>query len=46
VDVPLFADNLHQHAFPPPPIELAVEDLFPRAEIELAARLISGASTN
>src|SRR5262245_21100602 len=33
----LFADDFYQHAFTPPPIELAVENLFPWTEIELAA---------
>ena len=31
----LLADDLHQHALAPPAIELAVEDLFPRAESSL-----------
>ena len=30
------ADDLHQRAFAPAAIELAVEDLFPGAEVELA----------
>ena len=34
----LLADNLYQDAFLPAAIEFAVEDLFPRAEIELAFR--------
>ena len=29
-------NNLHQHPLPPPPLKLAVEDLLPRAEIQLA----------
>ena len=33
-----FADDLDEHALATPPVELAVEDLLPRAEIELAAR--------
>ena len=32
------ADDLDQHPFAPPPVELAVEDPLPRAEVELAAR--------
>ena len=27
-------NDLHQHPLPPPPIELAVEDLLPGAEVE------------
>lgn len=30
------ADDLHQHALAPPAVELAVEDLLPRPEVELA----------
>lgn len=33
-----FADNFHQHPLATTPIELAVEDLFPRAEIEFSLR--------
>src|SRR5262245_5667715 len=32
----LFSDNFHQHPFTPPAVELAVEDLLPRAKIEFA----------
>ncbi len=32
----LFADDLNQHALSTPAIELAIEDLFPRTEIEFA----------
>jgi hypothetical protein len=32
------ADDFDQHSFAPPPIELTVEDLLPRTEVELAAR--------
>ena len=31
------ADHLDQHPLAPPPVELAVEDPLPRAEVELAA---------
>ena len=34
--VQLFAYHLHQHPLRPPAVELAVEDLLPRAEVELA----------
>jgi hypothetical protein len=34
----LFPNNLHQHSLRPPSVEFAVEDLLPRAEIELTAR--------
>src|SRR3974390_1537079 len=33
---PSFADDFHQHALLAPAVELAVEDLFPRAEVEFA----------
>ena len=32
------ADDLDQHPLAPPPVELAVEDFLPRAEVEIAAR--------
>src|SRR5262245_13547187 len=32
----LFSDNLYQHPFSPPAVELAVENLLPRTKIELA----------
>ena len=32
------ADDLDQHPLAPPPVELAAEDLLPRAEVELPAR--------
>ena len=32
----LLPDDLHQHALPPPAVELAVEDLLPRAEVQPA----------
>lgn len=32
------SDDLHQHPLAPRPIELAVEDPFPRAEVELPVR--------
>ena len=32
------ADDLDQYPLSPTPVELAVEDLLPRAEVELAAR--------
>jgi hypothetical protein len=35
-DVSLLADNFDERAFPAAPVEFAVEDLFPRAEIEFA----------
>ena len=34
--VSLFPDDLHQHPLRPAAVELAVEDLLPRAEVELA----------
>ena len=34
----LLPNHLHQHPLWPAPVELAVEDLLPRPEIELAAR--------
>src|SRR5262249_44140621 len=34
--LPLFSDDLDQHSLGPPAVELAVEDLLPRAEVELA----------
>src|SRR5262245_30994142 len=34
----LFADDLDQHSLLPLPVEFAVEDLFPRSEIQLAVR--------
>ena len=33
---PLLADNFHQHPLAPVAVELAVEDLLPGTEIELA----------
>ncbi len=33
-----FADDFHQHALLPPPVELAVEDLLPGPEVELSVR--------
>src|SRR5688572_24601421 len=33
-----FSYDLHQHAFSPAPVELAVKDLFPGAEIQFAVR--------
>src|ERR1044071_7225575 len=35
---PSLTDNFYQHALAAPPVEFSVEDLFPWAEIELAAR--------
>ena len=35
---PLFPDNLDEHPFPAAPVEFAVEDLLPEAEIQLAVR--------
>ncbi len=35
---PLVADNLHQHPLLSSPVELTIENLFPRAEIQLAVR--------
>ena len=32
----LFPQNLHQHPLVPPPVELAVENLFPGSEIQFA----------
>ena len=32
----LFSNNLYQHPFPPPAVELAVENLLPGAEVEFA----------
>ena len=34
----LFPNNLHQHPLPPSPVELVIENVFPRAEMQLAAR--------
>lgn len=34
----LFADNFHNDAFFTPPVKLAVKNLLPRAEVELAVR--------
>ena len=31
---PSLADDLHEHALAPPAVEFAIEDLFPRTEIE------------
>ena len=36
--MPLLPDDLDQHALPPAPVELAVEDLLPRPEVQPAAR--------
>ena len=32
----LLPNDLYQHPLPPPPVKLAIENLFPRAEIEFA----------
>ena len=32
----LLPDQLHQYPFPPPAVELAVEDLLPRPEVQPA----------
>src|SRR5688500_17207002 len=32
------SNDLHQHPLPPSPVEFGVEDLLPRAEIQLAVR--------
>ena len=34
----LFADDLDEHSLLPLPVEFAVEDLFPRSEVQLAVR--------
>ena len=34
--VALFTDYFYQHPFTPPPVELAIKNLFPRAEIKSA----------
>lgn len=33
-----FSNNFHQHPFPPVAVEFTVENLFPRAEIQLSLR--------
>ena len=35
---PLFTNNLYQHTLASPPIEFAVEDLFPRTKVQAALR--------
>src|SRR5438093_7129564 len=34
----LLPDHLDEHPLLPPPVELAIEDLLPRTEVELAVR--------
>ena len=36
--LPLFPDDLHEHALAAAPVEFSIKDLFPRAKIKLALR--------